>query len=179
VIDRSAGTVTLPPGGRFDPGGIGKGLAADLVAAELAADRAGELAAADPAGVCVNVGGDVRVHGVGPHPDGWQIGLPDGRVVALRDAAVASSGTDRRAWRVAGARRHHVIDPATGRCAATSLRSTAVVAPVAWLADAHALAALVTGVRPALAALRAAGLDGILVDHDGVVHTTGRLGVGV
>ena len=54
-VDDDAGTVRIPDGVGFDPGGIGKGLAADLVAEELV-----ELGAA---GVCVNVGGDVRVAG--------------------------------------------------------------------------------------------------------------------
>ena len=54
-----AGMVTLPPGIRLDPGGIAKGFAADLLCADLRA--------AGAAGVCVNVGGDLRVSGA-PHP---------------------------------------------------------------------------------------------------------------
>src|SRR5262249_11297892 len=62
-----AGTVTLPPGTGFDPGGIGKGLAADLVCAELLAEGA--------AGACVNLGGDVRVAGVSPDGSAWTVAV--------------------------------------------------------------------------------------------------------
>src|SRR5512133_1004240 len=40
VLDAVAGTVALPAGTRFDPGGIGKGYAADLLCAELRATGA-------------------------------------------------------------------------------------------------------------------------------------------
>ena len=42
----------------FDPGGIGKGLAADIITAELMSDGA--------AGALVSIGGDLRVRGVAP-----------------------------------------------------------------------------------------------------------------
>ena len=63
-VDPDDRIVTLPAGARFDPGGIGKGLAADLVADELRSFGA--------AGVCVNVGGDLRVAGAAPGAgDAW------------------------------------------------------------------------------------------------------------
>ena len=49
-IDEIAGTVSLPPGVEIDPGGIGKGMAADVVTAELLD--------AGAHGVLVNIGGD-------------------------------------------------------------------------------------------------------------------------
>jgi len=64
-----ATTVRLPAGTGFDAGGIGKGLAADLVTTEAIA------AGAD--GICVNLGGDLRVAGTGP--DGaWTVGIEKG-----------------------------------------------------------------------------------------------------
>ena len=48
----AADAVALPVGTGFDPGGIGKGLAADIVVDELVAEGA--------AGMCINLGGDVR-----------------------------------------------------------------------------------------------------------------------
>ncbi|HVW31448.1 MAG TPA: FAD:protein FMN transferase, partial [Acidimicrobiia bacterium] len=59
--------VRLPPGLGFDPGGIGKGLAADLVVAE--ALHAGAT------GVCVNLGGDLRVAGEPPSGDSWTVAV--------------------------------------------------------------------------------------------------------
>ena len=65
VVD--ATTVTIPTGLGFDPGGIGKGLAADLVATELIAEGVG--------GVCINIGGDLRVLGVSPSGSGWTLAI--------------------------------------------------------------------------------------------------------
>ncbi len=61
----------MPFGVGFDPGGIGKGLAADLVASELI-----ELGAE---GVCVNVGGDLRVIGDAPDGAAWRVEVEDPR----------------------------------------------------------------------------------------------------
>src|SRR5436190_4435718 len=58
LFDEPAATVMLPANVGFDPGGIGKGYAADLVVAELLASGA--------AGVCANIGGDLRVAGEPP-----------------------------------------------------------------------------------------------------------------
>ena len=55
VLDPHLRTVTLPPGVGFDPGGIGKGLAADLVVDLLLEEGA--------AGACVDLGGDGRAAG--------------------------------------------------------------------------------------------------------------------
>jgi thiamine biosynthesis lipoprotein len=57
-IDFKNRTVTLPIGLTLDPGGLGKGLAADIVASELR-----ELGAE---GVCISLGGDIRCAGTGP-----------------------------------------------------------------------------------------------------------------
>jgi FAD:protein FMN transferase len=135
AVDVDTRTVTLPPGSRFDPGGIGKGYAADLVADELL--RLGAR------GVCVNVGGDLRVAGATPGPgDAWLIAVRDDPTdapvahVAVREGAVATTSRSRRQWTSAdGAHHHHVIDPATGRSAATPVVQATVIASEAWRAE--------------------------------------------
>ena len=57
----------IPAGVGFDPGGIGKGLAADLVADETMAGGA--------LGVCVNMGGDLRVRGRSPDSESWTVAV--------------------------------------------------------------------------------------------------------
>ena len=68
VRSREKRTVCLPIGVRLDPGGIGKGLAADVVARELVASGA--------AGATVNVGGDIRMIGVPDSSRGWVVASP-------------------------------------------------------------------------------------------------------
>ena len=119
VVDAARPSVTLPAGVGLDPGGIGKGYAADLVAEELRA--------AGAAGVCVNLGGDLRAEGRAPGGGSWvvEIGHPlrpdPAATVALGHGAVATSSRVRRAWGPAADRRHHLIDPATGAPARNGL----------------------------------------------------------
>ena len=134
-IDPDDRTVALPAGARFDPGGIGKGLAADLVADELRSFGA--------AGVCVNVGGDLRVAGAPPGTgDAWVIAVRDApddepiAHVAVADGGVATTSRSRRRWTTAdGIERHHVVDPTTGRSAETPVRCATAIAAEAWRAE--------------------------------------------
>jgi thiamine biosynthesis lipoprotein len=169
VLDRHAETICLPAGGDFDPGGIGKGLAADLVAADLVA--------AGAAGVCVNVGGDLRVWGRGPRDARWRISTPawDDRVLSLAAGAVATSGSTHRTWTVGGRRHHHVLDPGTLRPADSGISGATVVAPAAWLAEIYALATLLGTPSQALSDLRRWGVEGCIVETSGRVRTTARL----
>ncbi len=158
-------TVRLPVGVAIDPGGIGKGLAADLVVAELMASGA--------AGACVNLGGDVRVAGHAPTDLGWQLGVQDpvrpGSVVPvrLRDEAVVTSTRQLRRWQRAGKPFHHLIDPQTGRPATTAMHTVTIVAGQAWWAEVLAKVALVAPVPHALRLLHRAGVAALLADDEG------------
>ncbi len=143
-LDADAGTVVLPPGMRFDPGGIGKGLAADMVAEALVG--AGAL------GALVNLGGDLRAAGEPPDAGGWAISLPDpvraGRELArfaLPHGAVATSSRLRRRWRTLAGPAHHLLDPATGRPATGATVAVSAVAGSAWRAEALATALFLLG----------------------------------
>jgi thiamine biosynthesis lipoprotein len=155
-VDLGTRRVYLPAGVGLDPGGIGKGLAADIVAAELLVEGA--------EGVCVNVGGDVRVVGGAPDGAGWRVELEDpesdmrfARVV-LADGAVATSSPLRRRWRGTRGEMHHLVDPRTGDVADTDARSVTVVAAEAWQAEVLAKAAILGNLacveRTGAAALR-------------------------
>jgi len=169
VLDPVGSTLTIPDGVRFDPGGIGKGLAADLVC--------GELLAAGAAGGCVNLGGDLRVFGEAPTPDGWIVGLEDPydkerEMVRARivDAAVATTCRTFRTWERGGVQVHHLIDPATGASAWTDLASVTVVAGTAWWAEVLAKAAFLAGPAHAAAFIGGSAISGVLVDDGGFAH---------
>lgn len=166
-------TVRLPAGIGFDPGGIGKGLASDLVATELRA--------AGAAGVCVNMGGDVRVTGAGPDGGSWTVAVEHPwterpvALLGLGDGAVATSTTLRRRWWVDGSPAHHLIDPQTGLPSATDVNLATVVAAGAWAAEVLTKAVLLAGSRHPFDILGGTGAQGLVVDDSGGVQATGGL----
>lgn len=163
--------VTLPAGVTFDPGGIGKGLAADITA-EL-------LVSLGADGALVNLGGDLRVTGRPPAPEGWVVSVadpvdPDRELlrVAVPEGAVATSSRLERRWQTTAGEAHHLIDPATGRPADTETVAVTVVAGEAWWAEALTKGLFLTG-RDGLG-----GLDGahaVIVDADGARYATPAL----
>jgi thiamine biosynthesis lipoprotein len=171
TVDRLVGSVRLPGDVTIDLGGIGKGYAADLVAAELMA-----LPSARWRGVLVNLGGDLRTAGEAPAPGGWIVAVEDplgtGRtgLLSLGSGAIATSTRLRRSWTRAGEDRHHLIDPRTGVPARSGLASVTVVAGEAWRAEVLAKAAFVAGGESAAAVVVDAGATGLLVTDDGDVQ---------
>ncbi|HZQ48837.1 MAG TPA: FAD:protein FMN transferase [Candidatus Dormibacteraeota bacterium] len=129
VLHVAAGKARLAAGVGIDLGGIAKGWMADRLAERLGANA------------LVNLGGDLRAHGGGPNGDGWPVGL--GRTtVMLDDHAAATSSVLRRRW---GDGLHHVIDPRTGRPAASGLAEVSVVTRTAVDAEIVAKTALIAG----------------------------------
>ena len=168
-LDDRLHAVTLPPGVGIDPGGIGKGFAADLVAALVVSQGAD--------GVLVDIGGDIRVMGDGPEDGRWVVDVEDPRNadrpllhLALSDAGIATSSRLRRRWLVDGAERHHLIDPATGRPTVTPLVAATVIAGEAWWAEALTKAVFVAGTLDA-----AAGASVVTVDETGARRATDDL----
>jgi len=163
VIDPLVGAITLPSGVAIDLGGIGKGLAADLVVAEL--HGAGAL------GACVNAGGDLRVWGESPSPEGWVVDvehLPELRI-ALGGGAIATSSSTKRRWTRNGATYHHLLDPRQGVPAHAGLIAVTVIAGSASSAEALTKAAFVAGVERGGAVIEQSGATGLLVTDSGTV----------
>jgi thiamine biosynthesis lipoprotein len=171
VLDPDRCEVTLPAEVGIDLGGIGKGLGADLVVADLLA------AGAD--GACVNLGGDLRVAGAAPGPHGWVVAIEhpsrageELARVALADGAVATTTSLARRWRQGAAERHHLIDPATGTQVGPGLAQVSVVAGAGSTAEVFAKAAFVAGPGEWVVVLTAAGLDGLALDDRGELLAT-------
>ena len=133
VFDAMSGVVVLPSGVHLDPGGIGKGLAADIVV--------GELIAAGAAGAMVSLGGDLRAEGEPPQGTSWSIAIDEPAaggafgVVSMSAGAVATSTTRRHRWSVGGATVHHLIDPAVGRPHSGEAILVTVIAAEGWWAE--------------------------------------------
>ncbi len=172
VIDANTSTVTLPIGTAIDPGGIGKGLAGDVVARHLMERGA--------RGALVSIGGDIAVTGEPPHGDGWTVGVEDPLqpehdlgTITVSGAGIATSSTLTRRWEGEGGESvHHLIDPATGRTAITDIASVSVVASNAWLAEAHATALAVATSSDFHRYAADQAIDALAVTDDGDIYTT-------
>ncbi len=174
-IEVDGTNVRAPSGVSLDPGGIGKGFAADLVVTELLLQGT--------AGALVSVGGDIAAAGSAPTPEGWHVRVEDPHrppnvlaTLGVSDGGIATSSTQSRRWLHGGVEQHHVIDPETGTTSTTDLATVTVVATAGWLAEAHATAALLTGSGGVIEYLDAHGLSGLAVDMNGVVSCTADIG---
>jgi thiamine biosynthesis lipoprotein len=172
-VDPVVNAVTLPAGVSFDPGGIGKGLAADVTARMLVDEGAG--------GALVNLGGDLRAIGQPPTAEGWVVSVPHPSApddellhVALAEGAIATSSRLHRRWLTTDGEAHHLIDPATGRPAETEVVAVTVVAAEAWWAESLTKALFLSG-PDGLEGLE--GAHALVVTFDGTVHVTPELRV--
>lgn len=148
LIWRPADRLLHQPGGvRLDLSGIAKGYAVDAVADLLA--RHGIRHS------LVEIGGELRGHGLRPDGDPWWVDLeapgdstlPPLRI-ALHGLSVATSGSYVRG--------EHNLDPRTGRAPTGAVVVASAIAPTAMRADALASSALV-----AYPQLASAGLLGV------------------
>jgi thiamine biosynthesis lipoprotein len=161
--DPATGTVTRPRGVKLDPGGIAKGLFADLLAVALAGHPS----------FAVDCGGDIRLGGTALLPREVRVASPFEDCVLhtfeRADGAVATSGIGKRSWIAAGGRpAHHLIDPATGAPAFTGIVQVTALAPTGVIAEALSKAAILSGPE---AADRWLTHGGVVVYDDGSHRT--------
>jgi thiamine biosynthesis lipoprotein len=166
-------TARLAPGAAIDLGGLAKGWIADR-----AVERMGPNSLA-------NCAGDLMARGAGPradgpprldgsradrwspldapmHGEGWPVRFAD-RTLLLHDMAAATSGTTKRRW---GTQSHHIIDPRTGRPAASDLVEVSVLATSALDAEVLAKTALLLGSDAAVGYLEGRALGWALLDEE-------------
>lgn len=172
AVDDEAEAIIRPPGVRFDTGGTGKGLAADLIAAQLRGYSR----------FVVDCGGDIRIGGPDAllQPQAVFVEHPltgeRAHVLRLSTGAVATSGVNVRIWRDASGRyAHHLLDPASGAPAWTGLIGATALGDSAVEAETLAKAALLSGPERGREVL--AELGGLLVHDSGRVEPVGPLSV--
>jgi FAD:protein FMN transferase len=171
-VDDEAGEIARPPGLRFDTGGTGKGLAADMVAAGLRAYSR----------FIVDCGGDIRIGGadalVHPYEVYVEHPISGDRVHVLRlgSGGVATSGINVRIWRdVQGRCAHHLLDPSSGRPAWTGLVGATALGDSALEAETLSKAALLSGPERGRQILAERG--GMLIHDSGRAELVGPLAV--
>jgi thiamine biosynthesis lipoprotein len=166
-LDEEQSTLRLPAGTTLDLGATAKAEAADRAATALAA--------ALGCGVLVSLGGDIAVTGETP-AGGWCVGIGDDSAqasstrVLIRGGGLATSSTTTRRWPTDDGEMHHIVDPRTGRPAATRWRTISVAAGNCLDANVASTAAIILGAAaPEWLAERR--LPARLVGDDGSVTT--------
>jgi thiamine biosynthesis lipoprotein len=174
-FDEMFDAITLPFGATIDPGGLGKGLAADIVTEELL-ERGAD-------GVCIAIGGDIRCAGIGPVEGRWPISVADpidGRInittVVLDSSGIATSHLQAKTWMHSGESMHHLFDPTTAApvaITATSIVQATVIATDAAWAEVYATVALITQSADSLLDSNGRNFAALLVRADGTVTSVG------
>jgi FAD:protein FMN transferase len=167
--------VTLPRGTTLDPGGIGKGLAADMVC-EFAID-------AGAWGAMAEIGGDITVVGRAPDGVAWPLGVQDPfapdehlAVVRLTQGALATSSQRKRRFVTDSGEHHHLIDPISHGSAATMVQTVTVIAATGARAETMTKPGFLRDTREYLQWLPSVGGAGMVIDESGVVSTSDNWG---
>ena len=130
----------------------------------------------------VGIDGEMRAAGLRPDGEPWTIAVeqPDTTrraaqaVLALEDAAVATSGDYRHWVEVGGRRLSHTMDPSRGAPLAASPASVTVVARSCAEADAWATALMVLGADRGAALATERGIDALFLARDAGGAITSR-----
>lgn len=167
TIDPATRSAHKPHGLKLDFGGFGKGYIVDHITEKLARRYPHVL---------VDAGGDIAVRGqdVGRGETGWIIEVENpatrgssGILLRLSDEAIATSGKNRRTWKVDDHAKHHLIDPATGAPSTSDLVSATVIAPDCETADTLAKTLFLMGKRQALETAEHEEIPLIVFDESG------------
>lgn len=158
--------VTLPVGTVLDAGGIGKGLAADVVC---------EFALAEGAwGVMAEFGGDVVVAGKAPDGVAWRLGIENPfdsqahvAVIRLWEGAIVTSSQRKRRFGSESEQTHHLIDPVTHASAKTNVQTVTVIAATGARAEALTKPGFLQEPARYLTWLPTVGAAGMVIDDTG------------
>ena len=166
ILVRAADRVVmLPVGTTLDAGGLGKGLAADLIVDEIIASGAD--------GALIEVGGDLRASGRPPVGAAWPISVPDSDdVIEIADGGVATSTSRLRTWTNDGTTHHHLVDPSTLHSTANEVEACTVIAGTGAWAEAFTKVAFAQGAARALAIYESHHCAASITTSDGIVATS-------
>lgn len=167
VIDLEAKSVLVPSGVALDAGGIGKGLAADLMS-----DYAMQLGAM---GVAVFAGGDVAVKGMAVDAAGWQVNISDpNNVDIFLDSVLLSRGglatSSPMGWQ--NPKAHHIIDPRSHKSSESDVLQATVIAQNASQAEVLAKMCVILGAQAGISRIDSLGAAALIVDNTNQVHTS-------
>ncbi len=164
-IDRARSRVRKLKPVTLDLSGIAKGYGVDALA--QCVDGFGITS------YLVGIDGEMRAKGLKPDGQAWAVAIEKPvrhvrevmGVMALTDAAIATSGDYRHWVEVQGQHYSHTMSPLTGQPVRNRLAAVTVVLSSCMLADAWATALLVLGETEGVALAKKRGMDAVFVLH--------------
>ena len=166
-IDLDTKSVTIPGGVAIDSGGIGKGLAADLMS-----DYAMQLGAM---GVAIFAGGDVAVKGMAVDAAGWRVDVsgPSDSTKFIASVALSRGGlatSSPMGWKSNNS--HHIIDPRTKKSSESDVLQATVIAQNASQAEVLAKMCVILGAQEGISRIDSLGAAALIVDNTNQLHTS-------
>ncbi len=153
--------------GQYDPSGLVKGWAI-YNAAQL-------LKKLGFNNFYVEAGGDIQVYGKNSQGEDWRVGIRNPfkqeeiiKVVSLKDIGIATSGTYIRG--------QHIYNPHASDKLITEIVSLTVIGPNVYEADRFATAAFAMGFKGINFIESLKGLDGYMIDKNGIATMTSGFG---
>ena len=150
---------------QLDVAGIAKGYSVDQLAQLLDSQSCSDY--------LIDIGGEIRVKGLNPFSNPWQIGIEspkgDGEILdvfPLSNMSVASSGDYRNYRMVNGVKYSHIIDPRTGYPITHNLVAVTVLHSSCTTADAFATTMLVLGPEQSAKLAEEQELATIFITHN-------------
>ncbi len=189
ILNKEIPSVYLKKKGMLiDPGGMAKGYAADRAVEVMKKNgiKSGLVA----------IAGDIKTFGIKPDGKPWKIGIRNPRAIPPRpsllkggeggfsdeimatiemtDMAISTSGDYERYFIIEGKRYHHILNPKTGY-PAEECRSVSIIAKDGSVTDPFSTGIFILGAEKGIKLLEEMGIDGIIVDKNGKIHTTPNL----
>ncbi|MEM7082056.1 MAG: FAD:protein FMN transferase [Pseudomonadota bacterium] len=163
--DRRAQTLTkMTPSVSLNVASIAKGAGIDALAQQFI-----HLGLTD---FMIEIGGDLRVVGLGPRGTPWRIGIETpaasravSDIVTISNRSMATSGDYRNYFDEDGVRYSHILDATTGRPITHSTASVTVLADTAARADAWATALLAAGRKRGVMIAEQQGIAALFLDR--------------
>lgn len=164
------GKVVLPQNFHLDMGAVGKGIALDEILKLIEQQE-------QVKGAVISVGGSILTYGSKPDGGFWNVGVvnplePSENIGILKlngQWCVSTSGDYERYVEVEGVRYHHILDPATGRPAASGVRGVTILTKNGLYSDALSTACFVLGAEKGMELAQQFQAEVLFVLEDGEI----------
>lgn len=159
--------IFLPEGMQLDLGAVGKGVALSRLC-ELLEEQT------EITGAVISLGGSILTWGNKPDGSTWKVGIVNpfdtssnvGILSLEGQWCISTSGDYERYVEAGGVRYHHILDPATGYPAVSSVRGVSILSKDGLISDGLSTACFILGPEKGMALAAEYGVEALFVMED-------------